>query len=311
MTPSTTLSCVLVALCACAPDAGPTDLPAASTGSTGAPPATTGEGSTSIDADSEDEDDDSSSSSSGGGDDSTTTSGAEGSSSSTGAAGSPAGTIIPLYTYPTDATWTTVAALQTSYPEVEMVAIINPASGPGLALDPNYDAGIDMLQMAGVIVVGYVHTSYGARPLVDVEGDVSTYAAFYGQLDGIMFDEMSTVAGDAAYYSAVADAVADAGLSLTLGNPGTTVPEALLGIFDTVFVYEGVGLPDPDALGVEGHDRSEFAVIPHAVATLDPEFVAAALERVGFVYVTDDVLPNPWDTLPTYFDELVAALAEG
>jgi hypothetical protein len=256
------------------------------------------------------------SSSSGEGDSSTTgasESESESSSSSTGTdvPGAPGGTIIPLYTYPTDPTWATVASLQTSYPEVDIIAIINPASGPGMAFDANYDAGIDMLQTAGVTVVGYVSTSYGTRPLADAQYDVALYADYYDQLDGIMFDEMSTVAEDAVYYEALEHTAAVEFLDVTIGNPGTTVPEELLGIFDTILIYEAVGLPDPDTLGIPGHAPEEFAVIPHGVPVLDGAFIPAALEHVQFIYITDYTLPNPWDSLPSYFDELVGALAEG
>jgi hypothetical protein len=28
----------------------------------------------------------------------------------------------------------------------------------------------------------------------------------------------------------------------------------------------------------------------------------SALRNAGYLYVTDDVLPNPWDSLPPYWD---------
>jgi len=31
-------------------------------------------------------------------------------------------------------------------------------------------------------------------------------------------------------------------------------------------------------------------------------------ENVGWFYTTDDVLPNPWDTLPSWFEEMVDAI---
>ena len=38
-------------------------------------------------------------------------------------------------------------------------------------------------------------------------------------------------------------------------------------------------------------------------------FVDAAEEHVGYIYMQDDALPNPWDTLPPYFNDLVGALS--
>jgi hypothetical protein len=37
-------------------------------------------------------------------------------------------------------------------------------------------------------------------------------------------------------------------------------------------------------------------------------FVAQAKQHVGYIYLTDDDLPNPWDSLPSYFDALLGEL---
>jgi hypothetical protein len=57
------------------------------------------------------------------------------------------------------------------------------------------------------------------------------------------------------------------------------------------------------------YDRRNFGVIPYGVSALDPAFVAAARAKVGYIYVTNDSLPNPWDSVPVYFKDLVAQLA--
>ena len=62
---------------------------------------------------------------------------------------------------------------------------------------------------------------------------------------------------------------------------------------------------------LDGYDPGEFAIIPHSVRSLDPGFVSAALAHVGWIYVTDDVLPNPWDSLPSYFGQLMDELEAG
>ncbi len=234
-------------------------------------------------------------------------------STDTGDRPSAGGTIIPLYTYPTDTTWATVAAAKQEHPEVGVVAIINPASGPGAAPDANYDTGITALRDAGVVVIGYVPTTYAARPLAEVEADVAAYASHYPQLDGVMFDEMSNVVGDEPYYAGLSGFATGLGLDFTVGNPGVGTPESFVDTVDTLFVYESTGLPDLRDLDgwLGAHDRENFAMIPHSVGTLDAGFVSAALGHVGWVYVTDDILPNPWDTLPPYFGQLVDQLAAG
>lgn len=223
------------------------------------------------------------------------------------------GTIIPLYTYPTDPTWATVAAEAMAHPEVEVVAIVNPGSGPGQAPDPNYEAGIAALADAGVTVIGYVYTSYAARPVAEVQADIDAYADFYPEVAGVMLDEMSNVRGDEAYYAGISAYAAGSGLGLSVGNPGTSVPESFVETVDALFIYESQGLPDTDGFEawLGDYDRESFAIIPHTVAGLEPEFVHEALEHVGWIYVTDDMLPNPWDSLPPYFGELMDQLAAG
>lgn len=256
------------------------------------------------------------SSSSGAASGSTDTSSGGAGSSSTGETGvmpQAGGTIIPLYTYPTDASWADVATGKQSHPEVGVVAIINPNSGPGPSADANYDVGITALQDAGVIVIAYVHTSYAAREPAEVEAEIATYLDQYPQLDGIMFDEMSNVPGDEDYYTSLSTYAAGLGFDLTVGNPGTDVPESFVGTVDTIFIYEATGTPDPDSLGGwhDGYDRGNFAIIPHSVDSLDTLFVSDALGHVGWIYITDDVLPNPWDSLPPYFDDLLGAVEAG
>jgi len=48
-------------------------------------------------------------------------------------------------------------------------------------------------------------------------------------------------------------------------------------------------------------------VIPHSSA-FDASFVHGARQYVQYVYVQNDTLPNPWDTVPSFFGDLLAAL---
>ena len=54
--------------------------------------------------------------------------------------------------------------------------------------------------------------------------------------------------------------------------------------------------------------RDNFGIFPYAITELSPAFVKAAKECVGFMYLSDANLPNPWDVLPTYFPALLQAL---
>ena len=82
--------------------------------------------------------------------------------------------------------------------------VINPANGPGAEAAPAYRAAVRTAQRAGARVLGYVHTTYGARPAADVMADIDRYTSWYG-VDGIFLDEAAhDVAASCGYYAALA-----------------------------------------------------------------------------------------------------------
>lgn len=219
------------------------------------------------------------------------------------------GTIVPLYTDPSNATWQTIRAAAMAHPSVRVVAVINPNSGPTASVDPAYTSGIAMLQAAHVVVVGYVATGYGNRLETDVSTDIDAYAAQYPTLDGIFFDEAAIYeTGHEARYGAESSHARTAGFDFLIANPGTAPDPAYDDLFDVAMVYESDGAPAATTLAAFAPRRTHCAIIPYAVASLDTAYVASIRDDVAYVYLTDDDLPNPWDTLPSYFDALLAAL---
>jgi len=226
------------------------------------------------------------------------------------AAGKAGATIVPLYTYPTDASWNTVIAAKAAHPTVGVIAAVNPANGPGAAADPAYAAGIARLNAAGIKVIGYVATGYATKNAPVVKADIDRWKAFYpGQIGGIFFDEQSSRAGDVAYYRDLSQHAKAQGMSFTVGNPGTDTSEAFIGALDTMLIYESSGLPSATQMGGwhAKYAASNFGVIPHTSA-FDASFVRNARQYVQYVYVQNDTLPNPWDSVPGTFGDLLAAL---
>jgi hypothetical protein len=239
--------------------------------------------------------------------------GATGATASAAAAAAPNGagsTIVPLYTYPTDPSWDTVIAAKSAHPAVHVVAVVNPASGPGPAADAGYAAGVARLNAAGIKVLGYVATGYAVNNPQAVKADIDRWRAFYpGQIGGIFFDEQSNRAGDVPYYRDLSQYAKAQGMSFTVGNPGQDTAPEFVGALDTMLIYEAAGLPTVNQLGGwhASHAPSNFGVIPHT-ASFDAAFVHNARRYVEYVYVQNDTLPNPWDTVPAYFGDLLAAL---
>src|SRR2546422_1730354 len=225
------------------------------------------------------------------------------------------GLAIPLYTYPcftaTQCTWTTVIQARQAYPSVPLLAVINPNSGPGRFKDTNYVQGIKNLQDAGVVVLGYVWTGYGRVPLSKVENQVSSYKNWYA-VNGIFFDGMAYVTGSEKYYSTLNSYVKSLGMTYTMGNPGTTTLKSYIGTLDSIIIYEDAGTPSLSYLAsatfYPSYSKSNFGFLAYSVPSLDTSFETSASTYVQWMYITNDGLSNPWDTLPPYFMTEVGAL---
>jgi hypothetical protein len=196
------------------------------------------------------------------------------------------------------------------YPTVTVWAVINPDSGPGTTKDSAYVSGIPTLGAAGIIVFGYVATTYGAKATASVEAEIDSYKSWYPGIQGIFFDEMSNTAGMESYYTAISQYAKTQGYGTTIGNPGADTLPSYIGTVDTIIIYEDSGLPSVSSLAGwhAQHAKNNFAVIAYGVPSVNTTFVTGARADVGFIYLTDDTLPNPYDTLPAYFNSLLAAL---
>jgi hypothetical protein len=221
---------------------------------------------------------------------------------------SASGVIIPLYSYPGSA-WNAVIQLKLAYPSVPITVIVNPATGPGGSIDPNYATWINDLRSAGVNVLGYVYTSYAARSSSSVMADINSYKTWYA-VNGIFLDEMSNVIGQQSYYSALTSYAHSLGLLTVVGNPGAPVPASFMGSVDVIVVYENAGVPSASTLGSStmGLSKSGIATMSYGVSTLDSSSVGAVAAYAGYIYITDGVMPNPYSSLPSYLATLVSDL---
>jgi Spherulation-specific family 4 len=237
------------------------------------------------------------------------------------------GVLVPAYFYPgtggsdgyTDG-WAQMAATANQIP---VTAIFNPDSGPlpGPA-DPNYVNAMTNLENAGGKIVAYVYTNYANVPLSTVEGQISTYITQYGKLvNGFFLDAMTndSSASDLAYYHSLYTFIK--GLSLSyqvIGNPGTNTDPGYLAPktqgADTLVTYENdakIYQSTIPASWVTGYSPDHFANVLYnepTVSAMTADITLAAQRNVGYVYVTDQALPNPYAQLPSYWDQEVAAI---
>ena len=94
------------------------------------------------------------------------------------------------------------------------------------------------------------------------------------------------------------------------GNPGTDTLKSYVGTVDTMVIYESAGYPSLSRFGGwhAQFPKSTRGSISYATPKLSIRTVCAIAGRAGSSYVTNAVLPNPYNTLPPYFDRLVNAL---
>jgi hypothetical protein len=235
---------------------------------------------------------------------------ATGGAAGAAAAVPPTAAVVPLYTVPSDKSWAAVAAAKMAHPKVPVYAVIDPASGPGAVADAGYAAGIGQLQLAGVTVLGYVPTGYGQRTIADIEANIDRWKSFYPSTQGIFFDEMSVRLGDEMLYKTISQYAKSKGMTFTIGNPGLDTKPTFVGMTDVIMIYEGSGFPATTALSGwhTSYPRTSFGLFAYGVAALNHALIKQARAYVGYVYVNNDVLPNPWDTVPSYLSDLLADL---
>src|SRR2546425_11235666 len=227
------------------------------------------------------------------------------------AATSNSGIVIPLYTYPTDGSWSASLQAKNAHPNVPIIAIINPSDGPGGASDSNYVQGVKNFQAAGIIVIGYVATGYASHGMSDLDAQISRYKNWYS-VNGIFFDEMANNQGNENYYSTLNTYVKSLGMTMTMGNPGTSVPSSYIGTLDSLCIFEQGGLPTLSYLSsYSGHPKSNFAYIGLSVSSLNTSYEVSSSNYVQWIYITDAGGGSPYDVLPSYFMNEVAALDAG
>lgn len=210
--------------------------------------------------------------------------------------------IVPSYFYATSPMWQT---LRDQNLAVEY-AIINPASGPGTTKDNNYASVTSACQARGVSILGYVATTYGSKPMNQVLDEVRRYQTWYG-VDGFFFDEAASGTDKIDYYAALYKAVD----GVVVLNPGTYPHQAYVEVCDIICVEErGVEVTETRTTDLadwmKGQPPDKFCYIIFGVTTAARmrRILAKAQERnVGYIYVTSDTLPNPFDMLPPYWSD--------
>jgi len=207
----------------------------------------------------------------------------------------------------------------TAHPAVPFYIIVNPATGPGSSSPAQgYQTCIPTLTSAGTngVVLGYVHTSFGSRSSSDVEGDISTYAQWGSSFrpTGIFFDEASSSSANVSLYASYASFARQQGFTFIVFNPGTTPDSGYFTSADLVVTFENAysTFAISDISSSASAPAGKQSVLLYAGPSTSPTTIINELGSagVGTVFITDDTLPNPWDTVPTDWTEEVTDVSK-
>lgn len=179
------------------------------------------------------------------------------------------------------------------------MAVMNPANGPGLEANTAYASVVAATKAKGIRILGYVATGYGSR--TSVLADIDAYKRFYGISDIFLDESTADCVSLATYTPWIAAVRANGGLAVV--NPGI-VPAPCWGpAADVIVTFEGTYDAYQGFLSPPWTRELPAAAFWHIVYAVPPGsagFVreAAARNHAGLLYATEDVLPNPYDSLP-------------
>lgn len=240
------------------------------------------------------------------------------------------GLIYPMYIAPPNAAFTSLISLMGTNPNVPVVVILNPNSGPGSGVISAYTTVIGQLQAAGAIVVGYVASGYGIanhdftpQNETTIKTDVANWQSFYPTVQGIFFDEMDSTASATActsisggnclaLYQALTTYAHGLGLPLVYGNPGNNTVSSYFSqsppTADRIMVYETNAYGTALQLNNSGLcSLYNCAGVAYNVSYSAPDFLVME-QSDGWVFMTDGPSSNPYDVAPTYLSTEMAAL---
>ena len=242
----------------------------------------------------------------------------------------------PAYIDPTSdmADWNTLNASPTAKLGVVVANVLN---GPGSTAVAGWTAAIDGAHASGKKVLGYVDTGYlgltgrttrlGSTAMADwvaqIEQDINAWYALYGSsIDGIFFDDGYNACGAGNEYPAVYEAVdqyekVNHPGAMTVLNPGIAVPQCYEGTADVLLTFEGSEATYESsayqALDWTPSSPSEIWHIIYGVSAADVSLVdeTSQTRGAGYVYITDGVPGNPYDTVPSFWSAEVADVPGG
>lgn len=230
------------------------------------------------------------------------------------------GLVYPLYVYPTKAA---VAGVYRNVVKAAAITpltvIVNPDNGDQAACPPNTDwaAAIEVLRHPNVTTLGYVHSSYGKRPLAEYRREIAAYTSCWG-VGGIFVDEAASATSAIPYYKSVAQTVHSFQKNATVWlNPGTATDHGYLSIADVLVQFEspakafGTYTPPSYLNGTADPSRCSMMVLDVDSGDNGMRAAVAKIQSFGcgWVLVLDRTTSYTTDHVPTFWQDEAEAVA--
>jgi hypothetical protein len=191
-------------------------------------------------------------------------------------------------------------------------------SGLGAGSSPvgHFQSIVKKEQAAGVTILGYSSTAYGARPLPQIEADVRHYKAWYGVTD-MFLDEVKGIKSQLPYYRKLANYIrgTNPGTSIWI-NPGNYPDPSYMSVSNVVMAFEGPyslyhNIDVPSWVFDYSPDRFANTVYATSGSQVTSALNLSKTRNAGYVYVTNGTGGNPYSALPSYWSTEDSVITQG
>jgi|HubBroStandDraft_1064217.scaffolds.fasta_scaffold03616_6 hypothetical protein len=196
---------------------------------------------------------------------------------------------------------------------------VNPATqgGPGTARNAADAATISAARKAGITVLGYIWSGYGAVTAAEMEVQVRQWRSWYGVTDVYLDGAPASAPVPRSYATVDAYVRAHAKGAQVWANPGALSVPQLMSVADVVQIFEGsyrsgqdnlLGIKIPAWVRRYPASRFAFTVYSTARAEMPKALSLIRADHGGHAYVTNGnpATGNPYSALPGYWRDEVS-----
>jgi hypothetical protein len=194
------------------------------------------------------------------------------------------------------------------------VIIANPSNRPGTAVNNAFLTTLENIKTVGTSIYGYVDTANATVSIANVEATINNWKSLYG-VTNIFFDNVSTGVAGEPYYQTLTNYVhQQTANSETILNIGTVPDQSYMNAGDIIVTFEGDYATYQNTTfpaWVYKYSASRFYNIVYNVPNqgfMTDVLNQAETNNVSYVYVTNTIKPNLFNSFPSYISSEAKAV---